>query len=101
MSEYLAFNKSGQWELHKATNFNDGDSKAPKVVGAGKPFKVFRGAALNGDLHEDKGQRGSLHDFNGGTRPKAQRVNWNNVGKPEHPVDSMYSERNPGQGEQV
>lgn len=95
MSEYLAFNKCGQWELHKATNFNDANENPPKAVAPGKPYKVFRGAALNGDLHEDSGQKGSLHDFNGGTRPKNQ-TNWKNAGKPEHPVDSVYEERNPG-----
>ena|ERR1035437_9192725 len=101
MSEYLSFNKSGQWELHKATNFNDGSSHAPKdaEVSGNKPFKVFRGAALRGELHADNGQRGELHDFNGGIRPKKARVNWKNVGKPDHPVDSMYSERNPGEGD--
>lgn len=96
MSEYLSFNKGSQWELHKATNFNDADNVQPKA--GGKPFKVFRGNAMTGELHEDHGTRGELHDFNGGVHPKAQRINWKNVGKPNHPVDSMYSEINPGVG---
>lgn len=101
MSEYLSFNKCGQWELHKATNFNDADSTPPKNINEGphdKPFKVYRGNAKDGELHADFNQRGMLHDHNGGLRPKAQRINWKNVGKPSQPLDSVYAEHNPGVG---
>lgn len=98
MSEYLAFSKSGQWELHKATNDHTSDQTPPKSPEPGKPYKVYRGAALNGDLHVDHGQKGSLHDFNGGAKPKEDKVNWKNAGKPARPLDSVYEERNPGYG---
>ena len=66
MSEYLSFNKCGQWELHK--------------VAVDKPFKVYGGQAVTGELHEDHGDRGMLHNFGGGKRPKAGRVNFENAG---------------------
>ena len=83
MSEYLSFNKCGQWELHKAD----------------KPFKVYSGQAITGELHEDRGEGGMLHNFGGGKRPKAARVNWENAGKPAHNMDSVANERNPGVGD--
>lgn len=100
MSEYLAFNKSGQWELHKATNANDGTDKAPKsdYKPGSKENKVYEGAALNGDLHADYGQKGSLKDHNGGVRPKNQ-TNWANAGKPHKDIASVHNERNPGIGD--
>lgn len=100
MSEYLAFNKSGQWELHKATSFNDGSDKEPKsdYATGNKPYKVFRGGALNGDLLADHGQKGSLHDFNGGARNK-NGINWNNAAKPHKENQSAFTARNPGVGD--
>ena len=97
--EYLAFNSGGQWDLRKATNDNDGTDKAPKsdYAPGSKPYKVFRGAALTGDLHEDHGQKGTLHDTNGGKRPKA--INWKNVGRPGKDNASVFTERNPGVGD--
>ena len=97
--EYLAFNQGGQWELHKSTNSNDGTDKQPKsdYQPGSKPFKVFRGAALNGDLHEDHGQKGSLKDFGGGKRPK--QVNFANAGKPSKDHESVFTARNPGVGD--
>ena len=97
MSEYLAFNKSGQWELHKATNTSPSDPKSDYKPGS-KQFKVFGGPALNGDLHEDHGQKGSLHDFSGGHRPKNQ-TNWKNVGLPHKENASVFTARNPGVGD--
>ena len=100
MSEYLTFNKCGQWELHKATNTNDGTDKEPKsdYKPGSKEYKVFRGSALNGDLHQDFGQKGTLHDNNGGVRPK-NGVNFKNAAKPFHEEASVYNERNPGVGD--
>jgi len=89
--EYLSFNKSGQWELHKAEPKSD-------YKPGNKPFKVFNGAALSGDLHEDRGNKGTLHNFGGGSRPKNQ-TNWQNVGKPSKDNQSVYTERNPGVGD--
>jgi hypothetical protein len=101
MSEYLSFNTAGQWELHKSTNPRTGDDNPPKDMDkpGNKPFQVYHGNAMVGSLHADHDTRGELHDFGGGIRPKADRVNWKNAGKPAHPTDSMYSERNPGVGE--
>src|SRR5665213_2910849 len=97
MSEYLSFNKCGQWELHKATNLAPSEPKSEFTPG-NKPYKVFRGAALNGDLHADHGIKGSLRDFNGGKRPKNQ-TNWKNAAKPFKDSASVFAERNPGVGD--
>lgn len=100
MSEYLSFNKSGQWELHKATNANDGTDKEPKsdYSKQGQDYKVYSGNNLNGDLPKDHGQKGTLHDTNGGKRPKNQ-TNWDKVGKPSREMESVYNARNPGVGD--
>lgn len=97
MSEYLAFNKSGQWELHKATNYHDGDNVAPHTADS-RPFNVFQGHSMTGELHADHGSQGSLHDFNGGIRPKAQHTKPARIGQPTHPIDSQYSDHHPGDG---
>lgn len=99
MSEYLTFNKCGQWELHKATSTNDAVDKEPKsdYKPGSKQYKVYGGQAKDGNLHADYGTKGSLRDFNGGTRPK--QTNWKNVGKPAHDMESVYNERNPGDGD--
>lgn len=99
MSEYLSFNKGGQWELHKATNPDTPDEVEPKsdYKPGSKKYDVFRGAALTGDLHEDHGQKGTLHDTGSGKRPK--QINWQNVGKPSKDNESVYTERNPGVGD--
>lgn len=100
MSEYLTFNKSGQWELHKATNDNDGAEKEPKsdYKPGSKKFQTFGGANLQGDLPKDFGQKGNLHDTGGGVRPKNQ-TNWEKVGKPIKPMESQFNSRNPGVGD--
>ena len=99
MSEYITFNKCGQWELHKATNADDGTDKEPKsdYKTGSKQAKVFHGNAKDGNLHEDRGRKGSLNDHGGGLRPK--QINWDNVGKPSHDMESVYNERNPGAGD--
>jgi hypothetical protein len=89
--EYLSFNKCGQWELHKAE-----EPKSDYKPGS-KEYQVHHGAALTGELHEDRGQKGSLHNFSGGKRPK--QINWKNVGVPSKAVASVYNERNPGVGD--
>jgi hypothetical protein len=101
MSEYLSFQKNGQWELHKATNDHTGDQMAPKDMDkpGNKPYKVYNGADLTGQLPKDIGQKGTLHDTNGGLRPKAEHPNYKNVGKPNRPMDSYYTARNPGVGD--
>ena len=99
MSEYLTFNKSGQWELHKATNDHSAEEVTPgsDYKPKSKKFGVYRGAAMRGELHADYGQKGTLHDHNGGQLPKA--VNWKNVGRVHHDNESVHNERNPGVGD--
>lgn len=101
MSEYLSFNKCGQWELHKATNDKTGDQVEPKsdYMPEGKPFKARQTSQLNGDLPKDNGQKGSLHDTNGGDVPKAGRVNIKAVVKPAREMQSQFTARNPGVGD--
>ena len=95
MSEYLSFNKCGQWELHKTTQATP--EAAPKRPDAsGKPFKVYRGAALRGELPKDNGQRGTLHDTGAGLRPKHGHTKQMNIGKPSQATPSMFDANNPG-----
>ncbi len=100
MGEYLSFNKSGQWELRKATNHNDGSDKQPEsdYKPGSEEYKVYRGGALNGDLLADHGQKGSLKDFNGGKRTK-DGIKWNNAAKPHKENQSAFTARNPGVGD--
>jgi hypothetical protein len=105
MSEYLSFNKSGQWELHKGSPLNDTlhqseEKKTPPKSDykpKSKEFQVHHGATLNGDLHADYGQKGSLHNSGHGVRPK--QINWENAGVPSRSAASVYNERNPGVGD--
>lgn len=82
--EYTKFNALGQWELCKA-----------KVD---KPYEVFGGKSVTGELHVDHGQKGALHNFGGGKRPKPS---WNKrhiIQPTPHPEHSVVAERNPGLG---
>lgn len=93
MSEYLTFNKSGQWDLHKSMKPPESDYKP-----GSKQAKVVGGNAKDGLLHEDTGRRGMLNNFGGGKRPKNQ-TNWQRAGKPFHDMESVHNERNPGVGD--
>lgn len=95
--EYLALSANGQWTLHKNTNDHDADSVAPHTAQA-RPFNAYQGHAMSGTLNVDHDTRGELHDFGGGTRPKAEHTAPRRVGKPVQPEDSMYSDRHPGDG---
>ena len=80
--EYLKLTSLGQWTLCKAID---------------KPYKVYGGKSTTGELHEDFGQKGALHNFGGGKRPK-NAYNKRTAGKPFHPEHSVASERSPGLG---
>ena len=81
--------------MHKALPTSEHPyGAAPKVD---KPYKVYGGKALTGELHEDFGSKGSLHNFGGGHRPK-NAYNKRTAGKVARPVHSVASERNPGLG---
>ena len=100
-SEYLTFNQGSQWQLHKAVGDTGYLGEEPKsnAVPGNRQYKVYRGKALTGELHQDFGQRGVLHDYGAGKKPKAEKINWKNVDKPHHDVNSVYNERNPGVGD--
>ena len=98
MSEYLAFSKSGQWELHKATGEPLQEPKSDYKPGSAT-FAARTTSELNGDLPKDIGQKGTLHDTNGGDVPKAGRVNIKAVVKPARQMQSQYTARNPGVGD--
>lgn len=101
MSEYITFNKCGQWELHKATNDNTGDQVQPKsdYKPGSKTYAARSASQLNGDLPKDYGQKGTLHDTNGGDVPKGGRVNIKAVTKPAREMQSQFTARNPGTGD--
>ena len=95
--EYLNFSPLGQWTLCKATAPDSADEEPPKDEGSptGRKYKVYHQKL--GELHEDRGTKGSLHDFGGGTRPK-QKPNWRHVGKIPRKLPSVYDDRHPGVG---
>lgn len=96
--EFLKFNTLGQWSLHKS--LRPVKQPAPFTTArpvVDKPYQVYGGASVNGALHEDHGQKGTLHNFGGGKRPK-NAYNKRTAGKPKHSEHSVNSERNPGQG---
>lgn len=100
-SEYLTFNPGGQWSLHKAL-VEPGTLKDPTKQGGtpGKPFHSITTSTEEGRLPEDRGQRGTLHNFGQGKRPKPShltgKLKW---GQPTHRVDSAYENQNPGIGQ--
>lgn len=91
--EYLTFNAGGQWDLRKAS----GDEPRSTDAVGNKPFKSFSSATATGQLHEDRGTKGQLHNFGGGNRPKVEgALSPKNWGKPSHNEDSVYADQNPG-----
>jgi hypothetical protein len=98
--EYLAFTPNGQWTLHKATQ-EEGTLKQPvsqpELGNPKRPFHSISTSTEQGNLPEDRGQRGTLHNFNQGKRPKPShltgRRKW---GEPTHRVGSAYENQNPG-----
>jgi hypothetical protein len=95
MSEYLSFNKAGQWALHKAV----AEQPRSDYRSTSEKHKVFGGKAKDGMLHEDRGRKGMLHGQGNTGRPKANRIDWGYVGKPAHTMESVHNERNPGVGD--
>jgi hypothetical protein len=97
MGEYLTFNSGSQWTLHKATQ-EVGTLKDPtKATTPSKPFHSVTASTKEGRLPEDRGQRGTLHNFNQGRRPKpAVHMSPRKWGKPTHRVASAYANQNPG-----
>lgn len=97
MNERISFAKNGQWTLHKTTPL-----KAPKGVEGSSTddkYKATNAAAREGRLHEDFGQKGSLHNFGQGhAAHDAARSNPRKDAKPTEGMNSVYEERNPGTG---
>lgn len=98
MSEYLAFNKSGQWELHKATAATPLAQPKSDYKPGSATFAARSSANLAGDLPKDIGQKGTLHDTNSGDVPKGGRVDIKEVSKPARRMESQFTSRNPGVG---
>jgi hypothetical protein len=95
--EYLSFAPNGQWTLCKAVT-ETGTLKQPTSPGnPAKPFHSITTSTEEGRLPEDRGQRGALHNFNQGKRPKPDhlqgRRKW---GEPTHRVANAYENQNPG-----
>ena len=95
--EYLTFNPQGQWTLHKAAIVEPGTLKDPTGPSKKPPFHSITTSTEQGQLPEDRGQRGTLHNFNQGKRPKPShlmgRRKW---GEPTHRVANAYENQNPG-----
>lgn len=88
--EYLTFNKSGQWELHKA------DEPKSDYTPGSKQYKARTSTAMEGALREDSGTRGALHNFGGNSKARSPSIK-NNV-KPFQEVESYFNAVNPEVG---
>lgn len=95
----MSFNQQGQWTLNKATQ-EVGVLKDPAQTAPGatnKPFRSISTSTEEGRLPEDRGQRGTLHNFGQGKRPKPSHLTGQRKwGQPTHPVSSAYANQNPG-----
>ena len=78
----LKFNSGGQWTLIKASE-ND--------------YKSYRGMHLQGQLPEDHGTKGQLHNV-GTVRAPRQNSKEKMQGKVPHRTSSSFEDRNPGEG---
>lgn len=94
--EYLKIFDNGQWELKKVYGDPPKSADAP----GNRPYKSFTNATATGQLREDRGTKGQLHNFGAGKHPKPEGVesarHW---GKPSHEMDSEYADQFPGSGE--
>lgn len=81
--ELLKFNKNGQWELVKAKEEND--------------YNSYRSRTLEGQLPEDHGAKGQLHNV-GNVRAPRKISDDKMKGKVPTPVSSAHDDNNPGVG---
>lgn len=99
--EYLTFNNAGQWTLNKSAkppySSPEGGISTPREQG--EPNNDFRSyGSTTGQLHEDYGQRGSIHGAPGNKRAPKQGESKRNWGKPANLLPSAASYANPGVG---
>lgn len=97
--ENISISSNGQWTLEKFDNRSVASYGSMLRQPKDKPYKVYGGSTLTGELHEDFGQKGTLHNFGAGHRPKPK---WNRrkIDKVPRRVHSVHTERNPGSGDQ-
>lgn len=81
--ELLKVHPNGQWELVKAKDEND--------------YRSYRSLDLQGQLPEDHGTKGQLHNV-GNVRPPKSNSKHKMRGDVPHPTTSAYDDRNPGVG---
>ena len=95
--EHITFAKNGQWSLHKAEPLRQ--PKGVEGSPADKPYKTYASSNREGDLPEDHGQKGTLHNFGQGKRPKPEsHRDQKKATTPAHPMNSVFEARNPGTG---
>lgn len=98
MKEYLSFSHLGQWTLNKAKSSYDDDEPKSDYAPGSKKHKVYVSTTLDGELHEDHGQRGALHGGGKGGQKRSAVSRAAIAGKVPHEQESAYNERNPGVG---
>lgn len=81
--EMLKFNSNGQWTLVKSKDEND--------------YKSYRSLNVQGQLPEDLGAKGQLHNV-GNSRPPRTSSKNKMKGKVPHHTTSATDDRNPGVG---
>jgi len=94
--EYLTFNSGSQWSLHKALQPEGQSSPRSEGLYPDADYKVYRN--VTGQLHEDHGQKGSVHGNPGNKRAPKQGQARRNWGKPATAVRSLAADINPGLG---
>ena len=93
--EYLSFNSAGQWSLHKSSP--EGGISTPRDYSEpGNDFKAY--SNVSGQLHEDHGQKGSIHGAPGNKRAPKQGKSPRNWAKPATRLPSAAANTDPGLG---
>ncbi len=103
MRELLKIHPNGQWSLEKQAkppySSPEGGISSPRSEGLSPDadYKVYR-HNVTGQLHEDHGQKGSVHGAPGNKRAPKQGTARRNWGKVPVPVRSAAADRDPGLG---
>jgi hypothetical protein len=91
--ELLKIHPNGQWTLVKAS----GVATAGTRPGKDEDYKSYRSMNVQGQLPEDYGTKGQLHNV-GTVRSPRSNSKERMEGKVPHPTTSYSDDRNPGVG---
>jgi len=92
--EHLSFNSNGQWTLSKTAGVDESIAEKPNY--SNEHASSYRGMHQEGELPEDHGQKGTLHNGPASRAPKKtgkQKME----GQVSTPVSSRFADWHPGQ----